>query len=126
MLRSIVSALLATAFSFTAQAQCVSCDITVGADCVAPGERLEVEVCVINSCDRPVEILASLIAHALEGEEFVIEETALLLPPIEKCKTYNLRVPEDIVRGGYDLEVTIVEGDHTSTCGAAVTVSDDC
>ncbi len=126
MFRSIVSALVATAFSFTAQAQCVSCDIAVGSDCVAPGGQLEIEVCVTNSCDRPVEILASLIAHAPEGAEFLIEETALLLPPIERCKTFDLRVPEDLARGDYDLDVTIIEGDHISTCGAGVTVSDDC
>ncbi len=125
MLRSIIAA-AAAAFAFAAHAQCVSCGIELSADCVAPGGQLEIDVFVTNGCDLPVEVEASLIAHAPEGEEYVIEARTFVLPPIEASASFLLTVPEDIARGDYDLEVTILEGDHVSTCAAAVTVSDDC
>ncbi len=126
MLRFLIASAAAMTLAASANAQCVSCSIVPDADCVMPGSALNVQVCVINDCEEFVRVSADLVANAPGGDVYDIQNKFFWAPPGENCVDLALFVPDFVDLGDYDLEVTLTEGDNTSTCNAAVTVAEDC
>jgi hypothetical protein len=126
MLRFLIAGAAAMTLAVSANAQNVSCSITPAADCIMPGEALDVEVCVINDSDNFLHVSADMVANAPSGDVYDIQNKYFWAPPGENCVDLALFVPVFVDLGDYDLEVTLEEGGTQSTCNAAVTVAEDC
>ncbi len=129
MSKILLAAACAAAFLLpsTAGAMWLDCELTVDPECVAPGDVVEIEVCVENLTDDDMTVEGTLEVHAHHGDHYELAAKTATIAPGVTCLTLPMAVPVGTDEDSYVLGLWVwEEWEHMTHCATWLEVSDDC